>query len=187
MNRTHAPHNAQVSTKPASEKQIAFLESLRASRTPSVDAEAVKAWAEQAGSAAVSKRIDWLKAQPVVAGPISSKSQWQGQQAAPKEEPSDGIYYVEATNEIYKVYKMVHGSGRQGVKRLEHNMDDHTGSFTYMGLAVKHLPADAVLMPLEKAKEFGKIYGFCVRCGRTLTDDESIAAGIGPICSGKWA
>lgn len=27
--------------------------------------------------------------------------------------------------------------------------------------------------------------GFCIRCGKVLTNTESIAAGIGPICSGK--
>jgi hypothetical protein len=28
-------------------------------------------------------------------------------------------------------------------------------------------------------------HGYCVRCGRTLTAIDSVAAGIGPVCSGK--
>ena len=169
-----------TTVKPASEKQIAFLESLRASRTPHIEAAAVKAWAEQAGSKAVSAKIDELKAMPKAAPA-------KGQQHA--EEPADGIYYVpeaEGPGHIFKVYKMVHGSGRQGCKRLVHD-GDQEGRFEYMGLAVKHLPVEAKAMSLEEAKAFGRLYGFCVRCGRTLTDEESIAAGIGPVCSGKWA
>lgn len=166
---------------PATEKQIAFLESLRASRTPEVSADAVKAWAQQAGRKAVSAKIDTLKAMPVVAGKAPK------QQHA--EEPADGIYYVpqaEGPGNIFKVYKMVHGSGRQGCKRLVHD-GDQKGRFEYLGLAAKHLPAEAKAMSLEEAKAFGRLYGFCVRCGATLTDEESIAAGIGPVCSGKWA
>lgn len=37
----------------------------------------------------------------------------------------------------------------------------------------------------EDAKRFGDLYGSCMKCSRTLTDAESIAAGIGPICAGK--
>lgn len=167
-----------TTVKPASEKQVAYLESLRASRTPDVSADAVREWAHRAGSAAVSAKIDELRNMPKVAS---------AQQ--PTTEPEDGIYYVpddEGPGNIFKVYKMVHGSGRQGIKRLTHD-GDQKGSFVYLGLAVKHLPANAKKMSLEEAKAFGRLYGFCVRCGATLTDEGSIAAGIGPVCSGKWA
>lgn len=163
----------------ATEKQVRYLESLRASRTPHVDAKAVADWAATAGRKAVSDKIDELKRMPQVAGPISSRVQWE-QQA----EPEDGIYIDRATNKIYKVYKMVHGSGRQGVKVLV--PENGKGTFHYLGSAVKRLPKSAVRMSMDEAKAFGKIYGFCVRCGRTLTDEGSIEAGIGPICAGKW-
>lgn len=41
----------------------------------------------------------------------------------------------------------------------------------------------------EEAAAFGKTHGFCVCCGRLLTDPESVAAGIGPVCAKKtiWA
>jgi hypothetical protein len=29
------------------------------------------------------------------------------------------------------------------------------------------------------------LYGHCFICGRTLTDEESISLGIGPVCIGK--
>ncbi|TDW21041.1 hypothetical protein EV128_12210 [Rhizobium azibense] len=40
--------------------------------------------------------------------------------------------------------------------------------------------------PAEVAKAYGIRTGICSCCGRELTDPESIAAGIGPICATKW-
>ena len=39
-------------------------------------------------------------------------------------------------------------------------------------------------VPIEKAAEFGKAFGFCMRCGKYLENDESVARGIGPKCYG---
>ena len=106
-----------------------------------------------------------------------------------RSEPEDGIYVFNETGDsptIYKVYKMVHGSGRQGLKRLQPvQPGSRKGQFRYIGLASKNLPWHARKMTIEEAKEFGKLYGFCVVCGRTLTDEISIANGIGPICGSK--
>jgi hypothetical protein len=40
--------------------------------------------------------------------------------------------------------------------------------------------------PKTAAENFGLHIGKCGICGRTLTNDESRARGIGPICAGKW-
>lgn len=40
--------------------------------------------------------------------------------------------------------------------------------------------------PLEAQKAYGKLTGTCGYCGRILEDPESVAAGIGPICAGKY-
>lgn len=40
--------------------------------------------------------------------------------------------------------------------------------------------------PKEAAVRWGKKTGRCSCCGRELTDPNSIAAGIGPICATKW-
>ncbi len=40
-------------------------------------------------------------------------------------------------------------------------------------------------MTLEQAQEFGKLYGVCCRCAADLTDEDSIARGMGPVCAGK--
>jgi len=40
--------------------------------------------------------------------------------------------------------------------------------------------------PKEMAVKYGRITSSCSCCGRELTDPNSIAAGIGPICANKW-
>lgn len=88
----------------------------------------------------------------------------------------EGMYNVDG--EIFKVQRAVHGSGHLYAKRLVE------GRFEYAPGALTALTPDDK-MSLEQAKEFGKLYGFCCVCSRTLTDEGSIAAGIGPICAGK--
>jgi hypothetical protein len=46
--------------------------------------------------------------------------------------------------------------------------------------------AGAKPMSMEQAAQQGKMMGFCIRCGATLTDPESVAAGIGPVCKNYW-
>ena len=40
--------------------------------------------------------------------------------------------------------------------------------------------------PTATAVAYGRETGICSCCGRTLTDPESIARGIGPICADNW-
>jgi hypothetical protein len=40
--------------------------------------------------------------------------------------------------------------------------------------------------PAAAAKASGLATGSCSCCGRELTDPESVAAGIGPVCANKW-
>lgn len=134
---------------------------------------------------------------------VVHKGSCPAKDAAPaKRDLVDGIYVVDGDTSgegesIFKVYHTVHGSNRQCVKRLSIDWDalnDPTrdksekiqaATFTYLGLAERCLPAAARRLSLEEAKQFGKIYGFCVKCGATLTDEKSIAAGIGPVCASK--
>lgn len=39
--------------------------------------------------------------------------------------------------------------------------------------------------PREAAELFGRLVGSCGRCGRDLSDDDSRARGLGPVCAGK--
>ena len=85
----------------------------------------------------------------------------------------DGMYQKDGR--IIKVQHAVHGSGHQYAKELIE------GHFEYAPGVMKGLRAED-RMTLEQAMEYGKLYGQCCVCGRTLTNEVSIAAGIGPIC-----
>lgn len=93
-----------------------------------------------------------------------------------KADVSDGFYVLKGT--IYKVQNSL-SSNRKYAKKLV------DGSFVFAPGMVAKL-ANAEKLTLELAKEYGKLYGMCVVCGRTLTDETSISNGIGPICAEKF-
>ena len=51
--------------------------------------------------------------------------------------------------------------------------------------AVQDQLAAIIADPLEAMVAYGKLTGTCGKCGRILEDEESVAAGIGPICASK--
>jgi hypothetical protein len=84
--------------------------------------------------------------------------------------------------EVYKVVPAVHGSGQLYAKRLDRS--GHPPKYVIApGMVRKLTQADR--MPLAEAEAFGKITGICVRCAATLTDEVSVARGIGPVCATK--
>lgn len=110
------------------------------------------------------------------------------------QELQDGMYRNPNTGTIYKVYHTVHGNNIQVAKRLMINNSDaayYEGQgpvrvkFKYEGRApLKHLKPEYRLS-LEQAREFGALYGTCCVCARTLTNELSIALGIGPVCGDR--
>lgn len=100
---------------------------------------------------------------------------------------TDGMYKLGET--IYKLqYNRATGDGRKLYgKRLvvDASVTPAHVSFEYEAGIPKKLTS-ANKMTIEEAKAFGALYGTCCVCGRTLTDEESIAAGIGPICAGRF-
>lgn len=53
--------------------------------------------------------------------------------------------------------------------------------FDYIAGAIRKL-TPVMKMTLEDAITFGALYGTCLRCGRTLTREESIDRSMGPVC-----
>lgn len=51
---------------------------------------------------------------------------------------------------------------------------------------VKAALDEIAVNPREAAIRYGRETGICACCGAKLTDPVSVAAGIGPICAGKW-
>jgi len=104
---------------------------------------------------------------------------------------TEGMYRL-PNGEIYKVQKAVHGSGQLYAKKLV-KLDEPTTvrgkeahyAFEMARGAIRQLRPEH-RMTREDAKKFGDLYGCCCRCGTVLTDEESIARGIGPVCADKF-
>lgn len=101
-------------------------------------------------------------------------------------EAPEGMHYMNGS--VYKVQRAVHGSGNVYAKKLhlefEEKLDEIVSTkatFVYAPGAVRYLN-EHTLMSLQKAKEFGALYGTCCVCGKTLTNEVSIKEGIGPVC-----
>jgi hypothetical protein len=159
----------------ATEAQIKFINSLKTQRDiTTVESQtalniARDMWAKDAFTREVaSKVIDVLKAAPYA----------QKRSETPSDAP-EGMHRVDGV--IYKVQRSPE-SGRVYAKQLVQHGDDW--KFEYRAGAIRNL-SESTRMTLEEAKEFGQLYGSCCVCGRVLTNEESIEAGIGPVCSGK--
>lgn len=101
-----------------------------------------------------------------------------GEPGAPAEKATEGWYRHDG--DVFKVQKAVHGSGNLYAKRL----DVTSGTWEYAPGMVNRLTER---LSVEEAAAMGRLYGRCVVCGRTLTDETSIEAGIGPVCRKRLA
>lgn len=150
--------------KMASPKQVALLQRLITERENNLGLDA--STLDTLTAAQASTAIDLLFKAP------------RRQQAA--EVVLEAGMYRTPEGQIFKVYKGQ--SGRMLAKALV--IDGDETYFDYRGLASRFVKADQ-RMSLEDAKQFGVIYGVCCVCSRTLTDEDSIANGIGPVCASR--
>lgn len=149
----------------ASEAQIGFLRTLTAEHGEEIRTSYTKAEA----SAEITRLIGLREA-----AKKSGQVRTQGQTAEPGMYKKDG--------KIYKVQIAVHGSGRPYAKVLTEVGGEW--SFERAPGMVHRLTAKD-RMTLKEAKEWGTLYGACCVCATTLTDETSIAEGIGPVCGGR--
>lgn len=87
-----------------------------------------------------------------------------------------GMYRV-ANGDIYRVHQS-RETGNLYAKKL----DVISNSFEYEQGAIRRLKASDK-MTLEQAKAWGMETGICCVCGAFLTDERSVAEGIGPVCA----
>jgi hypothetical protein len=97
-------------------------------------------------------------------------------------ELTDGMYFMNGV--VYKVQRAIHGSRRLYAKRLLPNSPGERAVFIYAPGVVNVLTPEHK-MTMEQAKEWGALYGTCVRCGALLTAEDSIERMMGPICATK--
>lgn len=96
----------------------------------------------------------------------------------------DGIYLLDG--EVIKVVHAIHGSGRQyGKKLVAPEVEGENGAWVMVSGVVSKL-TPAMKMTLADAEKYGALYGCCVRCGRGLTKESSIAQAMGDKCASKF-
>jgi hypothetical protein len=175
------------STRAATERQIGYIISL-------IDARAIPetapAWARSPQHfenhlsthdmtmAQASRVIDYLKAQPMKPSAPVAPAQLTA-----------GVYRASTTGEglpgdLYKVYP-ARGHGGMLAKLIIVDGMLNRITFEYAG-AARRFVDPAGKLTLDEAKAFGASTGYCCNCGAELTDPESIAAGIGPVCATKF-
>lgn len=188
---------------PATEKQVAFITKLIGERV--VDDEHAhylfNAMEDNAlGKFAASKEIESLLSKPKK----EQASTAPGGKSAMNKEAHPG-YYTDGT----RFYEVVQSKqGNKYAKELTVQMPKCEGhadgpvmgeTFYCDGTCNKKGKATWVYRPgvmkafqtwlpvdAAQAAEFGKMFGACFVCGRTLTDPKSVEAGIGPVCAGKF-
>jgi len=147
------------------------------------NAENASMYAPLTGKGA-SNMIKWLQSLPVksdavrAAGSVTAKA---ADNPIERVELEDGMYMVDG-----KIYKVQHNlSGSRQYAKTAHVRSNGDGtydvSFSYTPGAIAQVRPEHKLS-YEQAKEFGALYGTCCCCGRTLSNELSIALGIGPIC-----
>lgn len=119
-----------------------------------------------------SRYIDLLK--PVAQQATNTRRVLQEAQAA-VDPLEPGIY--QRDSDVVKVYPSQRGHLLAKVLR--------DSEWEYLGAAARFVTAD-MRMSVEQAQAFGHAFGICCCCGRMLSNDESVALGIGPICRKKW-
>lgn len=175
------------SANTATEKQINFINRLKTERDvpEQLINDQRQLWREGRFTVReASNFIDQLLALPKI-------------KSTPAADVPEGMHR-DAHGTIYKVQRAVHGSGNLYAKMLKwvyscecESTDEHVAqcekevTFVYVPGGLRTL-SEATRMTLDDARQWGLMYGNCVRCGRTLTDENSIAAGIGPVCAAKW-
>ncbi len=93
----------------------------------------------------------------------------------------DGNYAVREDG-VIKFYRV--STGKSGYKNVQvRASDDLHMLFGRAGIAVLHRIVEAGLA--ESAMLFATELGRCWRCGKSLTDEESRARGMGPDCASK--
>lgn len=101
---------------------------------------------------------------------------------APAAEVADGRYAVEHEGTL-KFFKVKNGH-RAGFVFLDVQASDDWHAIRNVA-RIREIVAIIAQNPEAAMIRYGHELGECGRCGRTLTDEASRAAGIGPVCASK--
>ena len=150
---------------------------------------------EDVDTKSASKLIEWLKPMAEKAAKSEADALIDELTEAPAAvELEDGMY-KNNDGQYIKVYKTQKGHQVAKIARIEQvrsydrtkneeiALDGQwTVEFEYAGKAPLKSLRPSMKLTIEQAREFGMIYGSCICCNRTLTDELSVYLGIGPVC-----
>lgn len=176
--------------QPPTDKQIGFLRSLLAERQGVEAAEAVRATLNgqrEAGELtrkAVSSAIDTLLK---IRKPAPAQGPSEGRTAAPANdlpEVDEGRYAirVDGVVKFYRVDRPTEGRWA-GFTFVKVQASDDL--YPIRGAARRPILETIAADPQAASVLYGHELGECGVCGRTLTDEDSRARGIGPVCAAK--
>lgn len=159
---------------PASDKQVSYLNSLLGARVIADDLrDDLRARISDGtlDSKRASKAIDTLLSSPKASATATPS----------KIANLDLGMYRASDGTIYRVHES-RETGNRYAKRMDYDLFSDKPRFVYAKGAISTLtPADR--MSLADAKAWGMETGFCCVCGAFLTDEKSVANGIGPVCA----
>lgn len=162
-------------TTQATAKQTSYIRSLVTERyTPEEQAKYMTfldAGVLEMGRA--SEIIDHLKTLPKI-----NRTTYQ----APAEDGVTVGLYRTSDGTAYKVKRAVYGSGHLYACPWD---EEAQGFGEKEPGAIRKIRAND-RMSAEEAGRYGLAMSACAHCGRALTDEDSIALGLGPICAGKY-
>lgn len=147
----------------ATEKQLGFLRKLAAERGESAYVEEMIA--QSLTKSKASKLIDTVMAMPKVA---SSDAVTES-----------GFYMYGET-----VYKVRWNQAKTNLYAQALSTVGSKGKWIYAEGAMSKIKADMKLT-IDDAAAFGHHNGYCAICGLELSNPESVARGIGPVCINK--
>lgn len=177
---------------PITEGQVRFANSLFAQKFGTTGAAEFAASLDEMTKQDAKRLLDMMQTLPDYVAPATAPAAERPARRNAPEVEADGMYRNPETGDIYKVQVAVHGSGKLYAKILV-KLDEPklvrgkeaNYEFVMARGAVMTLKPEWRLTR-EDAKEFGDLYGCCVRCGLVLTDDDSIARGMGETCASKF-
>lgn len=164
---------------PASFKQTGLIQKLLVEKQVSEDHKSDVTLQIEAGEmskGAASKEITFLFSQPKAAAAAKV--------GGPKVEVGEGFYWSESTQQVFKVVKSKAGHTYAKVM-VPAKHEGGKGTWEYAPGAMNK-SGEWNKMDGAFAATIGKKIGYCCCCGAMLTDPNSIAAGIGPVCAKKY-
>lgn len=124
----------------------------------------------------------WISKMIAKADQLRRFAQIEARKTAPTAEVADGRYAVEHEG-VLKFFKVKNGN-RPGFVFLDVQASDDWHAIRNV-TRIREIVALIAQDPQAAMIRYGHELGECGRCGRTLTDEASRAAGIGPVCASK--